>query len=85
MNRVVHPNLDQLVIVFIDDILVHSKNAKEHTFHLRIVLQTLRDRQYAKFSKCEFWLNDIVFLGHVVSRNDIFMDSKKVETIVKWE
>ena len=55
MNRVFHPCLDQFVIVFIDDILVYSKNAKYHTFHLRIVLQTLRERKlYAKFSECEF-------------------------------
>ena len=66
MNKVFHPYLDQSVIIFIDDILVYSKNAKEHAFHLRIVLQTLRDRQlYAKFSKCEFWHNEVVFLGHV--------------------
>ena len=66
MNRVFHPYLDQFVIVFIDDILVYSRNAEEHAFHLRIVLQTLRDRQlYAKFSKCEFWLNKVVFLGHI--------------------
>ena len=57
INRVFHPYLDQFVIVFIDDILVYTKNAKEHTFHLRIVQQTLRDQQlYAKFSKCEFGL-----------------------------
>ena len=58
MNRVFHPYLDQFVIVFIDDILVYSKSTEEHALHLQIVLQTLRDRQlYAKFSKCEFWLN----------------------------
>ena len=67
MNRVFHTYLDQFVIMFIDDILVYSKNAKEHAFHLWIVLQTLRDKQlYAKFSKCEFWLNEVVFLGHVI-------------------
>ena len=67
MNMVFHSYLNQFVIVFIDDILVYSKNAKEHTFYFRIVLQTLRDRQfYAKFSKCEFWLNEIVFLKHVL-------------------
>ena len=56
MNRVFHPYLDQFVIVFIDDILVYSKNTKEHAVHLRIVLQSLQDKQlYAKFSKCEFW------------------------------
>ena len=83
MNRVFHPYLDQFVIVFINDILVYSKNAEEHAFHLRIVLQTLRDRHlYAKFSKCEFWLNEVVSLGHVVSRNGIFIDPRKVEAIV---
>ena len=83
MNRVFHPYLDQFVIVFIDDILVYSRNAEEHTFHLRIILQTLRDNElYAKFSKCEFWLNEIVFLEHIVSENGIFVDPKKVEAIV---
>ena len=70
MNRVFQPHLDQFVIVFIDDILVYSRNVEEHAFHLQIVLQTLRDRQhYAKFSKCEFWLNEVVFLEHVISGN----------------
>ena len=65
MNQVFHPYLDQFVIVFIDDILLCSKNAEKQAFHLRNVLQTLRERQlYAKFSKCEFWLNEVVFLRH---------------------
>ena len=86
MNRVFHPYLDQFVIVFIDDILVCSRNAEQHAFHLKIVLQTLRDHQlYVKFSKCEFWLNKVVFLEHIISRNGIFVDPKKVETIVNWE
>ena len=86
MNRVFHPYLDQFVIVFIDDILVYSKNVDEHTLHLRIVLQTLRDRQlYAKFSKCEFWLNEEVFLGHVISGAGIFVDPRKIKAIVNWE
>ena len=86
MNRVFHPYLNQFVIVFIVDILVYSKYVEEHTFHLIIVLQTLRERQlYAKFFKCEFWLNEVIFLRHVVSRNGIFIDPKKVEAIVKWE
>ena len=83
MNRVFHPYLNQFVIVFIDDILVYSKNAKEQAFHLRIVLQTLKDCQlYAKFSKDEFWLNEVIFLRHVVFENGIFVHSKKVEVIV---
>ena len=67
MNRVLYPYVDQLVIVFINGILVYSRNAEKHFYHLRIVLQTLRDHElYAKFSKCELWLNKVVFLGHVV-------------------
>ena len=86
MNRVFNPYLDQFIICFIDDVLVYSKSVNEHAFHLRVVLQTLRDRQlYAKFSKFEFWLNEMVFLRHVVSRNDIFVDRRKVEAIVNWE
>ena len=86
MNRVFHRYLDQFVIVFIDDILAYSKNVKEHVFHLQIVLQTFRDRQlYAKFCKCEFWLNEVVFLGHVVFKNSIFMDPRKFEAIVNKE
>ena len=86
MNSVFHPYLDQFVIVFIDDILVYLKNTKEHAFHLKIVLQTLTERQlYAKFSKCEFWPNEEIFLGHVVSKNGIFVDPRKVEAIVNWE
>ena len=86
INRVFHPYLDQFAIIFIDDILVYSKNAEKHAFHLRIVLQTLRERQlYAKILKCEFWLNEVIFLGHVVSGNGIFVDLRKAEAIVNWE
>ena len=64
MNRVFRPYLDTFIIVFIDDILVYSRSKEEHAEHLRIVLQTLRDKQlYAKFRKCEFWLEKVVFLG----------------------
>ena len=74
------------MIVFIDDILVYSKNAEDHAFHLRIVFQTLRERQlHAKFSKCELWLNEGIFLGHVVFGNEIFINPRKVEAIVKWK
>ena len=86
MNRVFHPYLDQIVIVFIDDILVYLKNAEEHAYHLRIVLQALRNRElYAKFSKCEFWLNEVVLIGHVVSGNGIFVDPRKVKATVNWD
>ena len=68
MHRVFHPYIDQFVVVFIDDILIYSKSEEEHEDHLRIVLQALREHQlYAKFSKCEFWLTEVRFLGHVVS------------------
>ncbi|KAL0546059.1 hypothetical protein IC582_015964 [Cucumis melo] len=86
MNRIFHQYLDQFVIVFIDDILVYSVDKKSHEEHLRIVLQTLRDKQlYAKFSKCEFWLNQVVFLGHVVSAGRVNLDLQKVEAVVNWE
>jgi hypothetical protein len=68
MNSVFMPELDKSVVVFIDDILVYSGNEEEHAGHLHIVLQRLRDHHlYAKFSKCDFWLKDIKFLGHTVS------------------
>ena len=68
MNKVFRPYVDQFVVVFIDDILVHSKDAQEHEQHLKIVLQTLREKKlYAKLSKCEFWLKEVSFLGHIVS------------------
>ena len=72
MNRMFRPFLDRFVIVFIDDILVYSISKEELAMHLRYLFQTLREHQlYAKFSKCEFWLDHVVFLGHVVSKNDI--------------
>lgn len=86
MNRIFHQYLDQFVIVFIDDILVYSIDRKAHEKHLRTVLQTLRGKQlYAKFSKCEFWLDQVVFLGHVVSANGVSVDPQKVEAVVNWE
>ncbi|KAL0536830.1 hypothetical protein IC582_025792 [Cucumis melo] len=86
MNRIFHRYLDQFVIVFIDDILVYSVDRESHEEHLRIVLQTLREKQlYAKFSKCEFWLEQVVFLGHVVSAKGVSVDPHKVEAVVNWE
>ena len=85
MNRVFHEFLDKFVIVFIDDILVYSKSEEEHEQHLSMVLEVLRQqRLYAKFSKCEFWLDRVAFLGHIVSADGITMDPAKVEAITKW-
>ena len=82
MNRVFRLFLNRFVIVFIDDILVYSRSEEEHVMHLRAVLQTLRDHQlYAKFSKYEFWLDQVAFLGHVVSKDGIQVDPKKIEVI----
>ncbi|KAJ4718964.1 Retrotransposon protein, putative, Ty3-gypsy subclass [Melia azedarach] len=86
MNRVFHPYLDRFVIVFIDDILVYSPSREEHAEHLRVVLQTLKNKQlYAKFSKCQFWLDRVAFLGHVISANGIYVDPQKIEAVVNWE
>nr|GEY99876.1 putative reverse transcriptase domain-containing protein [Tanacetum cinerariifolium] len=85
MNRIFHEYLDKFIIVFIDDILVYSKMKEEHEEHLRIVLGTLRqEKLYAKFSKCEFWLGQVAFFGHIVSADGITMDLAKVEAITKW-
>ena len=72
--------------MFIDDILVYSKTREEHEQHLRIVLQTLREHQlFAKFSKCEFWLEKVAFLGHIISKDGLTIDPAKVEAVVKWK
>ena len=72
MNKVLHPYLDQFFVVFINDILVYSKDAQEHEHHLRIVLQILRENQlFANLSKCDFWLKEVSFLGHIVSTEGI--------------
>ncbi|KAI3739234.1 hypothetical protein L2E82_29633 [Cichorium intybus] len=86
MNRVCKPFLDRFVIVFIDDILVYSKSEAEHEVHLREVLRTLKNEQlYAKLSKCDFWLREVQFLGHVVSAEGIKVDPAKIEAVMKWE
>ena len=85
MNQVFKPFLDVFVIIFIDDILVYSKSLADHECHLRMVLQTLRDRRlYAKMKKCEFWLPSVAFLGHIISMDEVSVDSLKVEAIVDW-
>ena len=86
MNRVFKKYLDKFVIVFIDDILIYSKNEADHENHLRITLEILRkEKLYAKFSKCEFWLKEVQFLGHVVNRHGVKVDPAKIEAILNWE
>jgi len=83
MNSVFMPELDKFVVVFIDDILIYSKNEEEHAEHLRIVLQRLREHKlYAKFTKCEFWQKKVQFLGHVISEDGIFVDPSKIQDVL---
>jgi hypothetical protein len=83
MNSVFMPELDKLVVVFIDDILVYSKNEEEHEQHLRIILQRPCEHQlYAKFSKCAFWLIEVPFLGYVISAEGIVVDPSKVQGVL---
>ena len=83
MHRVFQPYLDQFIMVFVDDILIYFQSEEEHKDHLRIVLQALRDYQlYAKFSKCEFWLTEVKFLGHVVPVSSVSVDPEKVEAVM---
>jgi hypothetical protein len=86
MNTVFMPELDKFMVVFIDDILIYSKNEEEHAQHLRIVLTRLREHQlYAKFSKCAFWLEEIQFLGNVLFAKGITVDPSKVKDILEWK
>ncbi|XP_070008038.1 uncharacterized protein [Nicotiana sylvestris] len=85
MNRVFKPFLDTFIIMFIDDILVYTKIKEDYAEHLRITLQTLKENEfYAKFSKCEFWLQSVAFLGHVVSSEGIKVDPQKTEAVKNW-
>jgi hypothetical protein len=85
MNKVFMEYLDKFVVVFINDILVYSK-IEEHEEHLRLVLEKLKTKQlYAKFSKCEFWLTEDAFLGHVISARRVSVDPGKVKDVLNWK
>ena len=85
MNSVFQPYVNQFVVMFIDDVLLYSKDRENHDTHLRVVLETLRKEQlYAKLSKCEFWLNEVSFLRRIVSKEGIRVDPKKIEVVVEW-
>ena len=83
MNHIFHTYLDRFVVVFIDDILIYSKSEEEHVKHLRVVLQVLKEKKlYAKLSKCEIWLKEVNFLGHVISCGGIVVDPSKVDAVL---
>jgi hypothetical protein len=85
MNKVFMEYLEKFVVVFIDDILVYSRSEEEHEEHLRLALQKLQEnRLYAKLSKCEFWMKQVAFLGHVVSKGGISVDPSKVQDVLSW-
>ena len=82
MNRIFHDYLDKFIILFIDDILVYSKTREDHKMDLRLILVRLQFEQfYAKFTKCKFWLDRVIFLGHIVSKERVIVDLAKVEAI----
>ncbi|GKC24883.1 putative reverse transcriptase domain-containing protein [Tanacetum coccineum] len=85
MNRVCKPYLDKFMIVFIDDILIYSRNKEEHANHLRIILELLKkEKLYAKFSKCDFWISIMQFLGHIIDSEGIHVDPAKIEAVKNW-
>jgi len=86
MNCIFRSYLDKFMVVFIDDILIYSRSREEHELHLRQVLKVLKEKQlFANLSKCEFWLEEVKFLGHVISKEGLAIDPSKVEVVVAWE
>jgi hypothetical protein len=86
MNWVFHEYLDSFVVVFIDNKLVYSTNHVEYEEHLKTVMEVLREKKLlAKLKKCEFWIEEVIFLGHVVNKNGLAVDPKKIEAVVEWE
>lgn len=85
MNRVFKEYIDKFVVVFIDDILIYSRNSSEHEEHLRMVLELLREKKlYVKLKKCEFWLKEVAFIGHIISENGVSVDPQKIKSIMEW-
>nr|GFB18521.1 reverse transcriptase domain-containing protein [Tanacetum cinerariifolium] len=85
MNRVCKPYLEKFIIVFIDDILIYSRNKEEHANHLRIILELLKkEKLYAKFSKCDFWIRTVQFLGHLIDSQELHVDPAKIEAVKNW-
>ena len=85
MNSIFMEYLDKFVVVYLDDILIYSKNKEDHAEHLRLVLTKLREhRLYAKFSKCEFWLPEVTYLGHVISGKGIAVNPERVQAVLDW-
>jgi hypothetical protein len=85
MNKVYMEYLDKFVVVFIDDILIYSRSEEENEEHLHLVLQKLREhRLYAKLSKCEFWMKQVAFLGHVITKGGMSVDTSKVQDVLSW-
>jgi hypothetical protein len=85
LNNVFMEYQNKFVVVFIDDILVYSRSEEEHEEHLHLALQKLREnRLYTKLSKCEFWMKQVTFLGHVISKGGISVDQRKVQDVLSW-
>ena len=86
MNKVFMEELDKFVVVFIDDILIYSRSAEEHEQHLRAILNKLRTHElYVKFSKCDFWLQEVAFLGHIITVEGVKVDPEKVKAVSDWK